>query len=123
MSSKTKKKDQMPDFIKEFLKTEGIDLEEMVKQLPSGEAGSTQTRIKLLMGSMELIEAMKTYNAQIFEAGKAMNFAVMNVLALMHEVHTELIAGDSAIVSDEDAEKVAKAMEKLNDIMDNDLKN
>ena len=118
--SKKIDKDVPVDFIKEFLKTEGIDIEQLVEAMPTGSLSTI--RIKILLGCTALIEAHSRYMKVQADNDDELHRDIMGVLEMFNDIHKDLSDLDGS-VSDEDAKKISQAMLKMESFVKKGTKN
>ena len=99
-----------PNFIKEFLKTEGIDLDGLMGDLKLN--STTHTRVKLLFGIVQLLKAYDKYSLEMTIAQNSMSLAITEICATIQEVHSEMIGEDE--IDNKVAVKVKDSLLKLN---------
>ena len=80
--SKKIDKDIPVDFIKEFLKTEGIDLEQLVEAMPTGSLAPL--RIKILLGCTALIGAHSRFMDSQADNNDVLHREIMKVLEMRY---------------------------------------
>ena len=118
--SKKIDKDVPIGFIKEFLKTEGIDVEQLMQAMPTGSLSTI--RIKILLGCTALIEAHSRYMKVQADNDDELHRDIMGVLEMFNDIHKDLSDLDGS-VSDEDAKKIAQAMLKMESFVKKGTKN